>query len=615
MPMRGENLRFWFPVLVLAALFLYSGQKLVRSHVDSEVTAPNYYFDAEVPARRGSIFSAYGESYPLVKSVPCWEYHFDPVALTNAVAAGTVRRKGEPVRPKEAILKTIADALKAERSAIDYTRLKKMAENTGNRYQYLALSSDPDMHRTLADSSLVAGVAIRDRQVRQYLNGRSLSHVLGSLNAEMVGSAGIELKYNKLLSGTPGTVRGMRDALKRELYDKRIISIDPKPGSDIYLTIEPNVQFWTENALKAGLREYGAAAGWAIVMDAETGAIYAMASYPDFDPVSYGKTTDSQKMNRAIAFNFEPGSVMKVITAAAAIDSNPRKYGPNTRFNTNRADQNYYKLPGDAGHQWEPTMTLKDAIVHSSNIVMGKVAYDLGPYTVHKYMQLFGFGAKTGIELPGEQFGILPNPHKRMWDKASWSRAGIGQFVAVTAIQLVSAYQAIANNGVRMKPYIVDRIVDPDGEETYKRNPETAGRAISAQTARTLRQMMLDVASPAGTARRAAIRGYSIAGKTGTAQKQIPGGKGYMPGLYRASFCGIVPASDPKLVILTTLDFEQRTKFHQGGNSAGPVFKRIALAAIRYLGIQPDKPEELEDQEEDEFDKMLEERTRGQAGG
>ena len=612
--MRGENWRFWIPVVLLAALFLYSGQKLVRSHVDPEVTAPNYYFDAEVPARRGSIFSAYGSNYPLVKSVPCWEYHFDPVALTNAVAAGTVRRKGEPVRPKEAILKTIADALKAENSAIDFARLKKMAENTGNRYQYLALSSDPDMHRTLADSSLVAGVAIRDRQVRQYLSGRSLSHVLGSLNAEMVGSAGIELKYNKLLSGTPGTVRGMRDAFRRELYDKRIISIDPKPGSDIYLTIEPNVQFWTENALKAGLREYGAASGWAIVMDAETAAIYAMASYPDFDPVSYGRTSDSQKINRAIAFNFEPGSVMKVITAAAAMDSNPRRYGPETRFNTNRADPAYYKLPGDAGHKWEPTMTLKDAIVHSSNIVMGKVAYDLGPYTVHKYMQRFGFGEKTGVELPGEQFGILPNPHKRMWDKASWSRAGIGQFVAVTGIQLVSAYQAIANGGVRMKPYIVDHIVGPEGDETYKRGPETAGRVITAETARKLRQMMVDVASPAGTARRAAIRGYSIAGKTGTAQKQIPGGKGYLPGLYRASFCGIVPASDPKLVILTTLDFEQRTKFHQGGNSAGPVFKRIALAAIRYLGVQPDKPDELEGQEEDEFDKMLEERTREQAG-
>ena len=168
----------------------------------------------------------------------------------------------------------------------------------------------------------------------------------------------------------------------------------------------------------------------------------------------------------------------------------------------------------------------------------------------------------------------------------------------------------MANNGLRMKPYIVDRIVDGDGVEILKRKPEPAGRAISADTARKLRQMMTGVATPSGTARRAAIRGYSIAGKTGTAQKAIPGGKGYYPGLYRASFCGIVPASDPKLVILATLDFDKKAQFHQGGNSAGPVFKRIALAAIRYLGVQPDKPEELEDGAEDEFDKILDERQK-----
>ena len=605
MAMRGESVRFWFPVLVLSALAAYAGQKLVRSHVDPSVSAPNYVFDLEISARRGSIFSAYGKGYPLVKSVPYWEYRLDPVALSNAVAAKAVRRKKEPPRPKNAILKTVSDALK-----LDYAKLKAMAENTKNRYQYLALSSDPDVHRIVADSTLVAGVAIEDRQVRQYLHGRSLSHVLGSLNAEMVGSAGLELKYNKMLSGTPGTVRGMRDAYRHELYDKRIISIAPKPGADIYLTIEPNVQFEAENAVKWGLGEYGAASGWAIVMDAETGAVYAMVSMPDFDPADYGKASDERKMNRAVAFNYEPGSVMKVITAAAAMDSNPKKYGPLTRFNTNRQDPNYYKLPGDYGHVWDPTMTLTDAIVHSCNIVIGKVSYDLGPYTVFKYMQRFGFGEKTGIELPGEQYGILKNPHKQMWDKASWSRAGIGQFVAVTAIQLASAYQAIANNGMRMKPYLVDRIVDGDGTEILKRKPEPAGRAISAETARKLRQMMTGVATPSGTARRAAIRGYSIAGKTGTAQKAIPGGMGYYPGLYRASFCGIVPASDPKLVILATLDFEQKTQFHQGGNSAGPVFKRIALAAIRYLGVQPDRPEELEDGAEDEFDKILDERQR-----
>ncbi len=604
--MRGNyNWRFWLPVFGLGVFAIYTGQKLIRSHIDPEVNAPNYTFNRELPARRGTIYSSYGKSYPLVKSVPFWEYSLDPVALTNAV----VRRKGEPPRPRAAIVKTIAEAL-----SLDYQKVKRMADSlprAGWRNQFLALSSDPDVHRILADSQLVSGIAIHDKQVRQYLHGRSLSHVLGSVNAEHVGSAGIEQRYNRDLSGSPGTICGMKDARGRELYDKRIISIDPEPGADIYLTIDHNIQFEAENALKRGIREYGAGSGWCIVMNATTGAIIAMASYPDFDPLSYGKTTDSAKLNRAIAFNYEPGSVMKVITASAAIDSNPTKYNSNTVFKTNRDDPMYYKLPGDGSHQWEPTMTLKDAIVHSSNIVIGKLGYDLQPKLLYSYMKRFGFGEKTGIELPGEQYGILPNPEKRMWDKASWSRAAIGQFVAVTGIQIASAYQAIANDGIRMQPYIVDKVEMPNGVEIYHHTPNPVGRSISSETARTMRAMMVDVASSAGTARRAAIRGYSVAGKTGTAQKQLSGVKGYASGLYRASFCGIVPASDPRIVVLVTLDFDQKTKYHQGGNSAGPVFRQIATAAIRYLGIQPDRPKELEEfGNDDEFDKMMDERAR-----
>jgi len=601
MAMRGEKWRFWVPVVLLSVFSVVCTIKLVRAHLKPEVKAPNYTFSRPLLAHRGSIYTSVGNCEPFVRSVSHWEYSLDPVDLTNAV----VRPRGERHRrTKEAIVKTIADALH-----LDYRRVLEMANakpKSGYRNQFLSLSSDSDAHRTLADSRLVAGVAIRDQQVRQYILKRHLSHVLGSVNAEHCGSAGIEQRFNSILTGTPGTIQGMVDARGRELYDKRKVSIDPIPGSDIYLTIDRNIQFEAEDALKWGVSEYGAGSGWCIVMDSRTGAILAMASLPDFDPVAYGRASDEARKNRAIGFIYEPGSVMKVITAAAAIDAG--FVGPGTVYRTNRDDPRYYKLPGDGSHQWEPTMTVKDAIVHSSNIVIGKLGYDFGPVRLHDYMRKFGFGQKTGIELPDEQFGILPNPRKRMWDKASQSRAAIGQFVAVTGIQLASAYQAIANDGLRMKPYLVDRIVDAKGVEQVRHVPQPLGRAVSAKTARTMRTVMLDVASPKGTARRAAIRGYSVAGKTGTAQKARNGH--YVEGLYRATFCGIVPAGEPRLVVLVTLDFEQKTKFHQGGNSAGPVFKRIATAALRYLMIQPDRPEELlEYTDDDEFDKIMEERA------
>ena len=596
MAMRGESVRFWTPVVALFALSAYSGLKLVLAHVDSEVSAPDYYFTRELYGRRGSVYDSFGTSYPLVKSVPFWEYRLDPVALTNAVV-----RPGKRERPREkaAIVKTIADALK-----LDYRTLLAMSGNVKNRYQYLAMSSDPDAHRVLADSKLVAGVAIEDRQVRQYLHGRRLSHVLGSVNAEHVGSAGVELRFNRDLTGVPGKIRGMKDAHGRELYDKRITSIDPIPGADIYLTVDHNIQFEVESALAWGLTEFTAASGWCVILDASTGAVLAMASLPDFDPVRFGTATDEAKRNRVTNLTYEPGSAMKVITAAAGIDCG--LISPGTTYSTRRDDPNYYRLPGDGSHVWEPRMTVADAVVHSSNIVIGKLGCDLGPKRLWEYMKAFGFGAQTGVELPGEEYGILPFWKK--WDKVKWSRAPIGQGVSVTAMQLASAYQAIANNGVRMKPYIVSKIVGSNGEALVLNSPRRVGTPVKAETARQMRKIMTGVASVQGTARRAAIRGYSVAGKTGTAQKVVNGR--YSDSLYRATFCGIVPATDPKFVALVTLDFDQRTKYHQGGNSAAPVFKRIATAALRYLMVPPDRPEELDEfTDEDEFDKIMEERA------
>ena len=595
----SDTLRLVLPILGLVVFGCYTSQALIRAHIDSgDDHEIGYDFERELKAPRGNICDVKGGT--LARYVPIWEYRFDPVDLTNRVVRPS--RKAQP-RTKKEIVNTIADALD-----IDRKRVAEMAENTKNRYQLLAVSADVDAHAILRKSGYVSGVSIKDSQTRQYSGRRSLCHVLGAVNHDFTGVAGIEQSCEKWLDGTPGRIRGKKDATGRELYDRREISIDPVSGANVYLTIDSVIQHEAEEELAWGVKEFGAGSGWCIVMNAKTGAVLAMASNPDFDPHMFNRANDRERLNRAVAFTYEPGSVMKVITTATAIDLGLVR--PDSLYATNRDDDRYYKLPGDAGHVWEPRMTVTDAIVHSSNIVIGKLGCDVGPNRLYEGMRRFGFGERTGIELPGEEIGILFDPSRRMWDKATWSRAAIGQAFTVTAIQLISAYQAIANDGVKMKPHIIDRVVAADGTVLLKNEPQEIRRVISEKTARTMREMMRGVASPNGTARRAAIRGYSVAGKTGTAQKSA-GRRGYIPGLFRATFCGMVPAEDPEVVILVTLDFDEKRKFHQGGNSSGPVFRRIAEKTLRYLMVPKDLSDNDEDIfEEDEYDLVSESATQ-----
>lgn len=597
----SDWLRLLLPIAGLFAFGCYTSTKLVLAHVDkSDDHEIVYDFERELNGPRGGVFDVRGRS--LARHVPIWEYRLDPVDLTNRVVRP--RRKAPP-RTKEDIVVTIADAL-----SLDRGKVAAMADNVKNRYQLLGLSADPDAHQILMNRKYVAGVSVSDAQTRQYPGRRSLCHVLGAVNYEFVGVAGVEQSCEKWLRGTPGRIRGKRDALGRELYDRREISIDPVSGASVYLTIDESVQYAAEKELAAGVEEFGAGSGWCIVMNAKTGAVLAMASNPDFDPAAFRCADERARLNRAVAFTYEPGSVMKVITAATGIELGMIR--PGSLYTTNLDDDRYYRLPNDAGHVWEPRMTVTDAIVHSSNIVIGKLGCDIGPTRLYEGMRRFGFGERTGIELPGEEVGILYDPARKMWDKATWSRAAIGQAFAVTAIQLVSAYQAIANDGVRMRPYIIDRVVDADGTTLLKNEPRVIRRVISPETARTVRDMMRGVATPNGTARRAAVGGYSIAGKTGTAQKSA-GRRGYLPGLFRASFCGMIPASDPEVVILVTLDFDEKRKFHQGGNSAGPVFRHIAAKTLRYLMVPKDLPDDDDDiYGEDEYDLIQESSPRGE---
>lgn len=595
LPRLEEGLRFWLPIILSGVFAFYVFYSLASSHIDPHV-ADNYCkFSNPLVPRRGTIYCAGGK--PVAESVPLWRYFLDPASISSRAVSA------------EDSVKVISESF-----GLDYRSVLTMSRRTsgsGWRYQFLAESDDPDVYKTMCNRKKVSGVAIEDHYRRRYLCGKMLAHVIGSVNYEGRGSCGIEQRFNSRLCGRAGRIEGYKDARGAEIRDRRTTSLPATPGDSVFLSVDINLQYATEKALHWGVAEYGADSGWCVVLNARTGAVLALASLPNFDPVEFGKSLDAEKINRVVAYNYEPGSVMKVFTAAAAIEYGTA--GPDSLVNTDRYDERYYRLPGDGSHAWPARMSLREAIVHSSNIVMGKIGYDLGPARLHTMFARFGFGNKTGIELPGEQYGIMRNWKK--WDKASRSRIPIGQGISVTAIQIAAGFQALANDGTRMNPYIVEKVVDAEGRLMYEK-PVRPVQVVRPDTARKVREMMLGVSKQGGTARRARVKGYSVSGKTGTAQKARGGI--YLPGLYCATYCGIIPSgvpqtdvdgkihqSDPEVVILVSLDFEHRAALHQGGNTSAVVFRKLATYIMRQLNVTPDRPDELDANEEDDEDAAL----------
>ena len=600
----NARMRFFLPAFVLVAMTVALVVRLVCLHGDlvaKKFDQPNYEFKRDLQGMRGAIYPSNRGSAPFARSVPVWVYRVDPRAVN-------LKRHS-----RADVARTVAEALD-----MPYDRVWKAYCRTDSRYVYLTMSSDTEANKVLSDTRKVTGLKAEETQIRRYPQGRRLSHVLGYVSKDptnSVGSAGIEMRYERYLHGVPGKVEGMVNARRMEIYGKRTISTDPKPGNNVYLTIDQNLQYEVETALAAGVKKARAQAGWAIMLDVKSGAVLAMASLPDYEPEFFNRSNAQAKKNLAISEIYEPGSVMKTITACAALDAGI--VTPDTMIGTNRNDPRYYRLPSDS-HSMDPLLSVREALVHSCNVVYGKLGVDLGPRRLREYMSAFGFGRKSGIDLPGEEFGLLVNLASWEKDKVKWSRAPIGQGVAVTAIQLAAAYGAIANDGELLRPYVVEKVLDAENSTpVWEHVRDVQGHPIRPDTARKVREMMLGVAKKGGTARRAAVRGYSVAGKTGTAQ--MTEGRSYSSVNFNASFIGIVPASKPRVVILVTLQkpfncrswkLSQETGIplynHQGGVCAAPVFRRIAWNAMKYLEVPPDQPDDLpEDMDVEEYERKV----------
>jgi len=428
------------------------------------------------------------------------------------------------------------------------------------------------------------GVIFEETSMRNYPKGALGAHVIGFSNREGVGSAGAEQRMNSYLQGTTGLRISQKDGRRHEIYSLRTVDIEPQPGADVYLTIDQQVQHYAEKALDEMVSKYQPKGAWAIVQRVDTGEILAMASWPTFNPNRYNdpRLPAEWLRNRTISYGYEPGSVMKAMIIASAIDG-----GYVTPRDVFDCENGRWMYGGRALHDshGQGLLSVADILKMSSNIGAAKIALQMGNEKVYQSLRSFGFGARTGVDLPGEEGGILW-PVKN-WSKISITRLSMGHEINVTALQMLSALSAIANNGIRMRPYLIQKVVGTDGETIFESLPSELGRPIRSETSKTMRRLLARVTQPGGTGTKAAVRGYSVAGKTGTAQKVRPKaeGGGYYNHKYLASFAGFLPVENPAISIIVVADDPQGV--HYGGTVCGPAFQRIADQTVRYLRISP----------------------------
>ncbi len=423
------------------------------------------------------------------------------------------------------------------------------------------------------------GIGFVKENQRFYPNMEVASHVLGFTGRDPNGLEGVELKFDATILGNTGYLVTERDNLGRDISVKNTVIKNTSPGKNVILTLDKNIQYITEKELAKAVSESGAKNGMALVMETGTGRILAMANYPSFNPNAYSRYTHGELRNRVVADSFEPGSTFKVFLIAAALEE--KVIRPTDSFN---CENGSYKIADRVIHDTHSygKLSISDILKYSSNIGAAKIGFKLGDERLFKYLKNFGFGERTGIDLPGESPGSLRN--NRRWYGVDLANISFGQGVSASAIQLTSAVSAVANGGTRMKPYIVERILDDNGQEVKKFEPQVVQRVISPETAQMVTKMMESVTSNGGTGTNAAIEGFKVAGKTGTAQKADPVTRTY--GAKRtASFIGFIPSDKPKLTILVVVDEPKTSQY--GGVVAAPAFRSIANNSLAYLNVTP----------------------------
>jgi cell division protein FtsI (penicillin-binding protein 3) len=503
-----------------------------------------------IPAHRGIIADRNGE--PLAVSTPVASIWANPQELQSA--------KGEWAR--------LATALEMSSSELS----RRVERYRDSQFMYLRRHVAPAAAQTLMQMK-IPGVYLQREYRRFYPAGEVTAHLLGFTDIDDRGQEGLELTYDEWLNGTPGRKRVLKD-----LYGNIIREIDAgeaaSPGKDVQLSIDLRLQYLAYRELKAAINRTGAKAGSIVIIDSETGEVLALVNQPSFNPNNRSQLSPDALRNRAVIDMFEPGSTVKPLTMVAALESG--KYQPDTTINTNPG---YIKVGRKVleDHRNYGVLTVAEVLKKSSQVGTTKIALSLDEHDVWGVFDRFGLGRSTSSGFPGESNGMLPNrPNWRAIERATFA---FGYGITVTNLQLAQAYSVFANRGIFQQVSLLKRTEKP-----------TQQQVISAKIARQVVDMLEEVTELGGTATRAQVDAYRIAGKTGTSHKAIAGG--YAEDRYFAIFAGVAPASNPRIVAVVTID-EPKGDYY-GGLVAAPVFSKVVSDALRLLNIAPDNIEAAE---------------------
>jgi cell division protein FtsI (penicillin-binding protein 3)/stage V sporulation protein D (sporulation-specific penicillin-binding protein) len=551
-----------FTALFSAFSFRLVYLQMIKHDEYAGLAAEKHVYKQAIYAERGSILDANNEV--LAHNTPVETVVADATHLNN----------------RDALIPLLRDALKIPAD--------ELSEKLQGDRRYIVLKREvPEAVAVALKDKLrgqnLRGIYFERDSARIYPNGSMLCHVIGFTDFEHRGIQGVESSMEEYLHGQDGYRYIEHNRAGQEMVLYRGQERTPRNGYQVHLTVDLNLQNIVENEIDAAMREYTPQKATIILMRPQTGEILAMANRPHFDLNQRSEAKPEQMKNRAIMDMMEPGSTFKIVSAAAAL--NEHKVRPDT---TIFCENGLWNFGGRPLHDHKPyaDLSVRDILVKSSNIGAAKLAISVGEQKFYEYIRRFGFGERTGIELPGEIGGVIRPPQS--WSKISITRIPMGHEVGVTPLQMLSAMATIANGGKLVTPRIVKSITAEDGKTVSTFSPVVLRQVVSPETAAQIGNALRGVVSDRGTAAAAAVPGFTISGKTGTAQKVDPKG-GYEHGKYVVSFSGYLPSEHPEFVGIVVLDDAHTTKpeLNYGGLVAGPIFSHIAEKAARYLDLEP----------------------------